>query len=65
MSPRRNSNEAAAALALDHEVGSLEPGKLADMVVLSENILETPKEELLRVEIQMTMVDGIIEFQKN
>lgn len=49
----------------DHIKGSLEPGKLADMVVLSENILETPKEELLRVEIQMTMVDGIIEFQKN
>lgn len=49
----------------DHIKGSLEPGKLADVVVLSENILETPKEELLRVEIQMTMVDGIIEFEKN
>jgi len=49
----------------DHIKGSLEPGKLADMVVLSENILETPTEELLRVKIQMTMVDGIIEFQKN
>ena len=48
----------------DHIKGSLEPGKLADVVVLSENILETPKEELLRVEIQMTMVDGIIEFEK-
>ena len=44
--------------------GSIEPGKLADLVVLSQNILETPPEEILGITADMTMVDGKIVYEK-
>ena len=44
--------------------GSLEKGKLADLIVLSQNILETPQEELLKVTVDLTMIDGKIVFSK-
>ena len=44
----------------EKEKGSLEIGKLADMIVMSENIQETPIEELLRLRIDMTILDGDI-----
>ncbi len=44
--------------------GSLEAGKLADMVVLSRNILSTPAEELLNISVDYTMVDGEIVFRQ-
>jgi len=44
--------------------GSIEPGKLADLVVLSENILHLPHEELLRVYPVLTMIDGIVVYEK-
>jgi len=44
--------------------GSIEAGKLADLVVLSENILKTPAEEILKVRADMTMVDGKILYKR-
>lgn len=44
--------------------GSLEPGKLADMIVLSENILETPVENIKSVKTDMTMIDGKILYRR-
>jgi hypothetical protein len=44
--------------------GSIEPGKLADLVVLSRNILSAPTEELLDVSVDLTMVDGEILFRQ-
>jgi predicted amidohydrolase YtcJ len=44
--------------------GSIEVGKLADLVVLSGDISNTQPEELLDLEIDITMIDGIIEYQK-
>lgn len=38
--------------------GSISPGKYADFALLSENILETPPEDLLRVHIQKTYLGG-------
>jgi len=38
--------------------GSLEPGKLADMVVLSNNPYQVPPENLKDIEIEMTMMNG-------
>ena len=48
----------------DQIKGSIETGKLADLVVLSKNILKIPKENILAVEIQMTMIDGKIEYEQ-
>lgn len=44
--------------------GSIEEGKLADLVVLSENILETPVEDLRDVKTDLTMIDGKIVYER-
>ena len=44
--------------------GSLEPGKLADMVVLSENILETSTENIKSIKTDMTILDGKIVYER-
>lgn len=44
--------------------GSIEPGKLADMVVLSENILETPVDDIKNVKTDITMIDGKILYRR-
>jgi predicted amidohydrolase YtcJ len=44
--------------------GSLEPGKLADLVVLSQDILAVPDDALLRTEVLMTIVDGRVLYEK-
>ena len=38
--------------------GSLEPGKLADLVVLSEDILTVPEKRIEQMSVLMTMVGG-------
>lgn len=44
--------------------GSVEVGKLADLIVLSRNILECPPEEILNTSVDLTMVDGVVVYQK-
>lgn len=48
----------------ESEKGSITVGKLADMTVLSRNLLEIPAEELLETEVLYTIVDSRIVFQK-
>jgi predicted amidohydrolase YtcJ len=38
--------------------GSIEPGKLADLAVLSRDILSVPTEELRELSVDLTVVDG-------
>lgn len=44
------------------EKGSIEPGKLADMVVLSDNIFTIPPERIPEVRVVRTIVDGMTVF---
>jgi imidazolonepropionase-like amidohydrolase len=53
---------AAYALFRETEVGTLETGKLADLIILSENPLEIPEDDLLNLEVWLTMVGGKVEF---
>lgn len=56
-------NGAYAAFEEDIK-GSLEPGKLADLAVLSKNILEVSPDEIKSVNVDMTMIDGEIVYER-
>jgi predicted amidohydrolase YtcJ len=49
---------AAYAGGMETEIGSLEAGKLADLVVLSHDITAIPSDELLGVQVQRVMLNG-------
>lgn len=49
----------------EKELGTLEVGKLADLVVLDRNLFEIPVEEIQDVQVALTMVDGAIVYQNN
>ena len=44
--------------------GSLEPGKLADLVVLDRDYLNCPDRELSQIKVLMTMVGGRVVFER-
>jgi predicted amidohydrolase YtcJ len=44
--------------------GSIEPGKLADLVVLPEDILTVPDKRIERMGVSMTMVGGTIVYRR-
>lgn len=44
--------------------GSLEPGKLADMVVLDRDILTVPHEAIKDIKVLMTIVDGKVVYRR-
>ena len=45
--------------------GTLEPGMLADMIVLSEDLLAIDPENILDVQVEMTVVDGKVLFERS
>lgn len=45
--------------------GTLEPGKWADLTVCSKDIMQIPPQEILRTDIEMTIVGGKIVYRKN
>lgn len=49
----------------DGEKGSLTPGKLADFVVLSEDIFAIPPEALRKVQVVKTVVGGKVVFSRD
>jgi predicted amidohydrolase YtcJ len=52
-----------AYAAFEEEIkGSLTPGKLADIVVLSKDIMTIPEEEILRTEVVYTILGGRIAY---
>ena len=42
--------------------GSIEPGKLADLTILSDDILTIPEEQIPEINVVYTMVDGKISY---
>lgn len=50
----------AYASGQSHTLGSLTPGKLADLVVLDRDIFEIPPSEIADTQVEMTLFDGQI-----
>ena len=49
----------AAYLSFDEErLGSLEPGKLADLAILDRDFLGCPEDDLRKIRVDLTMVGG-------
>ena len=44
--------------------GSVEVGKLADLIVLDRDILHMDTHELHNVKVDMTMIDGVVEYER-
>ena len=53
---------AAYALFIDEKVGSLMPGKFADLIILSDNPLTVDPDSLIDLAVLMTMVGGRVEY---
>jgi predicted amidohydrolase YtcJ len=54
----------ACAASQEKLKGSITPGKLADMVVLNLNPLETAEEELKTIRVEMTIIGGEIVWER-
>jgi predicted amidohydrolase YtcJ len=61
----RSYTLAAAHAAFEEDrKGSLAPGKLADVVVLSKDILEAPEDELLDTRVDLTVIGGEVRYDR-
>jgi predicted amidohydrolase YtcJ len=56
--------DAAWSLFLDREVGSLEIGKRADLVVFAADPMTVPEREIPRAGIDYTLVDGQVVYER-
>ena len=56
------TRDAAYANHTETKLGTLEPGKLADLVVLTKNILDLPKDRITTARVAATMVGGKVVY---
>jgi predicted amidohydrolase YtcJ len=62
---RAYTTDAAFAAFSEKSIGSLQPGKLADLVIVDRNLFETPGEDLAKAEVILTMVGGRVTFERS
>ena len=62
----RLSSIGNARLTFEEDVkGSIEEGKLADMIVLSDDILTCAEEQIDDIQVMMTIVGGKVVYKSN
>ncbi len=59
---RAYTTDAARALGKEDRIGSIEPGKFADLVVWDGDLLATPPDELMSLGIRQTIIAGRVVF---
>ncbi|MDE3154845.1 MAG: amidohydrolase, partial [Acidobacteriota bacterium] len=55
---------AAYTIFQEHRLGSITPGKLADLVVLSKDIMTIPADQIPTAQVDYTLVGGKIVYQR-
>ena len=50
----------AWALKMENELGSIEAGKRADLVILSGDPMTCPQDDIKDLDVELTMLDGAI-----
>ena len=58
------TSAAARSGYMEERVGTIEPGKLADLAVLSENIFLMDEKELGSVRVDLTVVEGEVVYER-
>jgi predicted amidohydrolase YtcJ len=56
--------DSAYAAFEENQKGTLVPGKLADFVVLSQDIMKTVPDAILKTEVLMTVLGGEVVYSK-
>lgn len=59
-----NTLGSAKVYSREHELGTLETGKLADVIVLDRNLFDVPEDEIRDAKVILTMMDGNITFER-
>jgi predicted amidohydrolase YtcJ len=54
----------AYGVGREDEMGTLEKGKFADIVVLDRDLFQVPHEEILETKVVLTVFDGKIIYQE-
>ena len=54
----------AHQLGMEHDIGSIEVGKFADLIVLERNLFETAPHEIHTTEVVLTMMNGKVTHEK-
>jgi predicted amidohydrolase YtcJ len=54
----------ARIMKLEDQIGSLEPGKLADLIVVDRDPLTSSPDELMQTKVLRTYVDGKLVYER-
>jgi hypothetical protein len=58
------TTDAAYAGFEEDRKGSIEPGKLADLVVIDRDILTIPEDQIKDIKVEMTLIHGKVVYRK-
>ena len=59
------TRRAADFIDRSQAIGSIDPGKLADLVVLGGDFLEVPDDQIASIPVEMTMVGGAVVYERD